>query len=53
MKLMAWNRQGLGNTPAVHGLLRCQKAEEADFLFLSETKMDERRMLSLKQKLGI
>jgi hypothetical protein len=43
----------LGNAPAVRGLLRCQKAKEADVLFLSETKMDERRMMSLKQRLGI
>ena len=45
--------RGLGNAPAVRGLLRCQKAEEADVHFLSETKMDERRMMSLKQRLGM
>jgi exonuclease III len=53
MKIMAWNCRGLGNAPAVRELLRCQKAEDADVLFLSETKMDEGRLMSFKQKLGL
>jgi exonuclease III len=53
MKLLAWNYRGLGNAPAVQGLLRCQKSEEADVLFLSETKMDEKRMSVIKRKLGV
>jgi exonuclease III len=53
MKLLAWNCRGLGNAPAVHGLLRCQKAEEADVLFLSETKLDKKRMMVIKKKLGM
>jgi hypothetical protein len=53
MKLMAWNCRGLGNSPAVRGLLRCQKSVDADILFLSETKMDERRMEKMKFKLGM
>jgi exonuclease III len=53
MKILAWNCRGLGNAPAVSGLLRCHKAEEADILFLSETKLDERRMLEFKKKLGM
>ena len=52
-KLLAWNCRGLGNAPAVWGLLQCQKAEEADILFLSETKMDEGRLTNFKQKLGL
>lgn len=50
---MAWNCWGLGNALAVRGLLRCHKAEEADVLFLSETKLDERRMQEFKKKLGM
>jgi exonuclease III len=53
MKLMVWNCRGLGNSPAVRGLLRCQKSVDADILFLSETKLDERRMEKFKAKLGM
>jgi len=45
--------RGLGNAPAVRGLLRCHIAEEADILFLLETKLDEKRMIVLKKKLGV
>ncbi|XP_021315303.1 uncharacterized protein LOC110434863 [Sorghum bicolor] len=41
MKIVAWNCRGLGNRPAVQGLLDLQKSEKADILFLSETKLDE------------
>jgi hypothetical protein len=44
MKIMEWNYQDLGNHPAIRGLLEFQKSEGADILFLSKTKMDERRM---------
>lgn len=53
MKLMAWNCRGLGNAPAVRGLLNCQKSVMADVLFLSETKLDEKRMQKFKFKLGM
>ena len=44
--------RGLGNAPAVRGLLRCHIAEEADILFLLETKLDEKRMIVLKKEVG-
>lgn len=44
MKLVAWNCRGLGNRPAMKGLLELQKREAADILFLSETKMDRRKI---------
>jgi exonuclease III len=53
MKIVAWNCRGLGNRPAVRGLLECQKTEEADILFLSETKLDKRRMERFRWLLGL
>jgi exonuclease III len=53
MKLLAWNCRGLGNPRAVRGLLRCQKSEEADILFLSETKLDRKGMEKIQMKLGM
>ena len=53
MKLLFWNCRGLGNPRAVRGLLRCQGAEGADVLFLSETKLDERGMMVFKKKLSL
>jgi exonuclease III len=53
MKLLAWNCRGLGNPRAVRGLLRCQKSEEADILFLSETKLDRKGMKKIQMKLGM
>lgn len=53
MKLAAWNCRGLGNNPAVRGLLNFQKSEKVDILFLSETKMTEKRMLRFKQMLQL
>jgi exonuclease III len=44
MKIVSWNCRGLGNHPAVHGLLELQKSKKADVLFLSETKMDRRKI---------
>ena len=53
MKIIAWNYRGLGNAPAVRGLLRCQKSEVGDILFLSETKMNEKWMEVMRKKLGM
>jgi hypothetical protein len=51
MKLAAWNCRGLGDNPTVQGLLNFQKFEKVDVLFLSKTKLVERRMVAFKQEL--
>jgi hypothetical protein len=43
----------LENSSTVHGLLKCQKSEEANILFLCETKLDERRMVTIHVQLGM
>ena len=53
MKLGGWNCQGLGNGPAIHGLLDFQKKEDPDVLFLSETKLNEERLEWFRWKLGM
>lgn len=53
MRITTWNCRGLGNGPAVRGLLDLQKRVDPDILFLSETKLDERRTQWLKYLLGM
>ncbi|PNT60744.1 hypothetical protein BRADI_5g03822v3 [Brachypodium distachyon] len=53
MELIAWNCRGLGNGPAVRGLLDIQKKEDPDILFLSKTKMCAKRMDWFRWKLGL
>lgn len=53
MKLVGWNCRGMGNRPAVRGLLDLQKSEGMDVLFLSETKLDTRRMQRFRWMLGL
>ena len=42
MKLAAFNCRGLGNDPAIRGLLDLVKKVDPDILFLCETKLDEK-----------
>lgn len=53
MKIVSQNCRGLGNQPAVNGLLDLQKAEEPDILFLSETKLTEKEMECFRWKLNM
>ena len=53
MKFMAWNCQGLGNALTMRGLLRCQRSVQADILFLSETRLDDRGMERIKFSFGL
>jgi hypothetical protein len=53
MRLFAWNYRGLGNGPAVRGLLDVQKKEDPNVLFLSETKHDRQWMEGLRWRLNM
>ena len=53
MRISALNCRGLGNRPAVRGLLAHQKKEAPDILFLSETKLDEKGMEKFRWLLGM
>jgi exonuclease III len=51
MMLITWNCRGLGNGPAIRGLLDIQKREAPDILFLAEMKHDGKWMDWLRWKL--
>lgn len=53
MKIVAWNCRGLSNNPTIQGLLNFQKSEQVDVLFLSKTKLKEKKMLAFKHKLNL
>ena len=53
MKLASFNCRGLGNGPAVRGLLDLIKKVDPDILFLCETKLDDGRMQWLRWKTGL
>ena len=53
MNIISWNCRGLGNQPAVRSLLELQKVERADILFLSETKLKERKVKNIRWALGL
>jgi hypothetical protein len=49
---MVWNCRGLGNGPAIQGLLDVQK-EDPDVLFISKTKHGKRWMEGFRWKLNM
>jgi hypothetical protein len=53
MKIGSLNCRGLGNGPAIRGLLDLQEKLDPGVLFLCETKLDTGRLQWLRWKLGL
>lgn len=53
MRTISWNCRGLGNGPAIRGLLEVQKEEAPDVLFLVETKHDGKWLDWLRWRMGM
>ena len=51
MKILVWNCCGLGNPWAVQGLKHLLKDQVLDIVFLSETKLKEGEMKTLKNRM--
>jgi len=51
MRIITWNCRGLGNGPAVRGLLDLQEREAPDVLFIAETKHNGKWMDWLRWRL--
>uniref|UniRef100_A0A453RSW6 Endonuclease/exonuclease/phosphatase domain-containing protein n=1 Tax=Aegilops tauschii subsp. strangulata TaxID=200361 RepID=A0A453RSW6_AEGTS len=53
MKIISWDCRGLGNGPAVQGLLEMGRLEDPDILFLAETKLIEGELERFRWSLGL
>ena len=53
MRIVSWNCWGIGNGPAVRGLLDLKRVEDPDVVFLCETKLFEREMEQYRWKTGL
>ena len=51
MNILSWNCRGLGNLKAVLNLHNLVKTQEPRVLFLTETKLDNKRMEGIRVKL--
>ncbi|GLU21100.1 hypothetical protein SLE2022_372630 [Rubroshorea leprosula] len=52
MSLLCWNCRGLGNPRAVHSLIELVRRKKPTVVFLSETRLDKRRMEGVRRRLG-
>ena len=49
---LIWNVRGLENTRALTDLKRLLKKRSSDFVFLSETKLQDSKVVKVKDNLG-
>ncbi|GLT45094.1 hypothetical protein SLA2020_450210 [Shorea laevis] len=52
MSLLCWNCRGLGNPCAVRSLIELVRWKKPIVVFLSETRLDKRRMDGVQRRLG-